>query len=76
MDHDPSKRPTSAMLLQKRPLLSEEQKKLIAEQNKVKAAYESLAMQKEMLLKLSPPKTLKPKRKLHRSSTWDVGMMR
>lgn len=62
-------RPPAHDLLQRRPLLSEEQKKLIAEQNKVREAYQSLAKQRKMLSRLSPPKQRK---RLVRASTWDA----
>lgn len=71
MSENSSSRLSASELLRKKPLLSKEQRQLITEQNKVKAAYESLAMQKKMMTKFVP---VKNKKRLVRSSTWDVSM--
>ena len=64
MHPDANQRPTAADLLTMRQLLSEEQKRLIAEQNKVREANMALAIQEERLRKM-----LSPKRILKRSNT-------
>ena len=51
MHKDGTQRPTAAELLTKRQLLSEEQKKLIMEQNKARQAEEAW----KMMNKLAPP---------------------
>jgi hypothetical protein len=53
MHEDAKNRPTAAELLTRRQLLSEEQKKLIIEQNKAKEAKEALEAN---LRKLTPPR--------------------
>ena len=63
MSTSPSNRPSASELLRRRPLLSEEEKKL----NKVKEAYQTLAKKQMILSKFSPPR-----RKLVRASTWDA----
>jgi len=60
MHKDGTQRPTAAELLTKRQLLSEEQKKLIMEQNKARQAEEAW----KMMNKLAPPQRL-----LQRSNT-------
>jgi len=60
MHPDASQRPTAADLLTRRQLLSEEEKRLIYEQNKVREANMALAFQ---MKKISPP------RRLFRSNT-------
>ena len=58
MSPDPDQRPSAAELLQRRQLLSEDEKELIRERNKVKMANVALAHHTEQLRRLSPPKGL------------------
>eukprot|EP00559_Dactyliosolen_fragilissimus_P001291 CAMPEP_0184866062 /NCGR_PEP_ID=MMETSP0580-20130426/20586_1 /TAXON_ID=1118495 /ORGANISM="Dactyliosolen fragilissimus" /LENGTH=702 /DNA_ID=CAMNT_0027365525 /DNA_START=89 /DNA_END=2197 /DNA_ORIENTATION=- len=59
MDPDPSLRPSAKVLLQNRQLLSEEQKQLIQEKNRVKEANFALKYQQDRFKKeASPPKNL------------------
>ena len=58
MNIDPERRPSAAVLLQQRQLLSEDEKELIKERNKVKVANMALAHHTEKLRRLSPPKGL------------------
>lgn len=62
---NPDARPSAKNLLKRRPLLSDEQKQLIAEKNKVLEANMALQVQQERLKKISPPK-----RQLTRANTW------
>ncbi len=64
MDPEASRRPKAAELLTRRQLLSEEEKQLIFEQNKVREANRALAFQEERFRKISSPK-----RTLTRSNT-------
>lgn len=59
-------RPSASELLKKKPLLSEEEKLLILEKNKVLEANLALAAQKIKFKKLTPPKKI-----LLRSNTWN-----
>ena len=72
MHPDPDERPTAKELLQRRYLLSEEQRKLIIEQNKVAAATMQLKQEQKRLNLLS---SQRPVRKLIRRATWDVDRM-
>lgn len=63
MNPDANGRPNAAELLTRRQLLSEEQKRLIHEQNKVREANMALAFQEQRFRKISP------KRGLTRSNT-------
>jgi len=65
MNPEPVLRPSASSLLQRRQLLSEEQKKLILEQNKVREANLALKHQEARYLQ-SPPKKI-----LMRSHTWN-----
>ena len=65
MNPDPDLRPSASLLLQRRQLLSEEQKKLILEQNKVREANLALKHQEARYLQSPPKKTLM------RSHTWN-----
>ena len=58
MNTDSDRRPSAAALLQRRQLLSEDEKELIKERNKVKVANMALAHHTEKLRRLSPPKGL------------------
>lgn len=53
-----SERPTAAELLKHRQLLSDEEKELIVEKNKVKQANMALAHQQAQMKSLTPPKRL------------------
>ncbi len=64
MHPDANQRPNAAELLTRRQLLSEEQKLLILEQNRVREANTALAFQEERFRKISSPK-----RVLTRSNT-------
>lgn len=67
MSRDASCRPSAAELLRKRPLLSEQEKQLIAEKNKVKSLEEQ---------KFHTSFTAdRNKKRLVRSSTWDAGYL-
>jgi hypothetical protein len=65
MNPEPLLRPSASSLLQRRQLLSEEQKKLILEQNKVREANLALKHQEARYLQSPPKKTLM------RSHTWN-----
>lgn len=67
MHPDPKKRPTPAILLKRRELLSKEQKQLIAEKHKVLEANMALALQAQKLKRLTPPRP----GGLTRSNTWN-----
>ena len=67
MSRDPSTRPSAAELLRKRPLLSEQEKQLIAEKNKVKSLEEQ-----KFHTSFTPGRN---KKRLVRSSTWDAGYL-
>jgi hypothetical protein len=60
-------RPHPAQLLKKNELLSDEQKQLLAEKQKVFAVNMALALQTERIKKLTPPRT----RGLIRANTWN-----
>jgi len=64
MDPEASRRPKAAELLTRRQLLSEEEKQLIIEQNRVREANTALAFQEERFRRISSPK-----RVLTRSNT-------
>lgn len=68
MHPDPAKRPTASELLKRRPLLSEDQKQLLAEKNKVLEANMALALQTKQMKKLTPPP---PRGGLIRANTWN-----
>ena len=55
MHPEPSERPHPAALLRKEELLSEEQKQLLAEKQKVLEVNMALALQTERMKKLTPP---------------------
>ena len=64
MDPEPSRRPNASELLTRRQLLSEEEKQLILEQNRVHEAKMALAFQEERFRRIKSPK-----RMLTRSNT-------
>jgi hypothetical protein len=66
MNSEPVLRPSASSLLQRRQLLSEDQKKLILEQNKVREANLALKHHQEARYLQSPPKKI-----LTRSHTWN-----
>ena len=67
MHPEPGKRPHPAELLKKSELLSEEQKQLLAEKQKVLQVNMALALQTERMKKLTPPGP----GGLHRANTWN-----
>jgi wee1-like protein kinase len=71
MHPTPSERPSAIDLLQRRHLLSEEQRNLIIEQNKLAAASMQLKQDQQLFNLL----TKRPVRKLIRRATWDVDRM-
>ncbi len=64
MDPEAIRRPNAAELLTRRQLLSEEEKQLILEQNRVREANMALAIQEERFRRIKSPK-----RGLTRSNT-------
>jgi len=70
MHPDPSQRPDAKILLQRRPLLSDEQQQLIIEQNKVAVASRRLAEELQML-----HKSIQRPAGLIRRATWDADTM-
>ena len=66
MNQDGNQRPTAAELLTRRQLLSDDEKKLITEQNKAREAKEAWEAR---LKKITPPKRL-----LQRSNTCPRGL--
>ena len=73
MNPEPSQRPTAKHLLQRRQLMSEEQQQLLTERNKAEKANMALAAHQKQAFerfKIEKPS----RRKMVRSSTWDVGM--
>jgi serine/threonine protein kinase len=67
MHPDPDMRPHPAQLLKKNELLSDEQKQLLAEKQKVFAVNMALALQTERMKKLTPPRP----GGLMRANTWN-----
>ena len=67
MHPDPHNRPSASQLLKRKPLLSEEQKQLMAEKSKVLEANLALAMQTQKMKKLTPPRP----GGLMRANTWN-----
>ena len=67
MHPDPCQRPQPAELLRKDELLSDEQKQLLAEKQKVLEANLALALQTERMKKLTPPRA----GGLMRANTWN-----
>lgn len=67
MHPDPSRRPQPAELLRKDELLSDEQKQLLAEKQKVLQVNMALALQTERMKKLTPPRA----GGLMRANTWN-----
>jgi len=73
MNPEASQRPTAKHLLQRRQLMSEEQQQLLTERNKAEKANMALAAHQKQTFerfKIEKPS----RRKMVRSSTWDVGM--
>ena len=66
-------RPTAGELLKRPQLLSDEQKALLAEKNKVIQANMALVAQSEQLRLLKPPPTFPRKGLLVRANTWNGG---
>jgi hypothetical protein len=67
MHPDPSERPHPKELLKKPELLSEDQKQLLAEKQKVLKVNMALALQNERIKKITPPRT----GGLSRANTWN-----
>lgn len=74
LQSEPKRRPSAKNLLGRNLLLSDDKKQLILERNKARAATQALQFQQQKFAASNTGIHIHPKRKLVRSSTWNVGM--